>query len=147
MAEEGDVPVQTDVDAIAAVAVEEGPLEPMEALRRVLKTSLIHDGLARGLRECTRALDRRQAQFCVLAQGITEPGLPKLITALCHEANIPLIKVDSAKDLGEWAGLYKLDATGTPRKVVKCSCVVVREYGLVTPAKEVLDEYIRANSA
>jgi len=28
-----------------------------------------------------------------------------------------------------WAGLCKIDREGNPRKVVGCSCVVVRDYG------------------
>lgn len=146
MAEEdnNNVPA-TDVDAAVAAVEPEGPMDAMTALRRVLKTALIHDGLSRGLREVCRTLDRRQAKFVVLAEGITEPGLSKLVQALCQDSGTPLIKVESAKDLGEWAGLCKLDAQGVPRKVVKCSCIALKDYGLLTPAKDVLDEYIRAN--
>lgn len=50
----------------------------------------------------------------------------KLVQALCNEHQIPLIKVDNNKKLGEWSGLCKIDATGKPRKVVGCSCVVVK---------------------
>lgn len=35
-------------------------------------------------------------------------------------------KVDDNKKLGEWVGLCKIDREGKPRKVVGCSCVVVK---------------------
>lgn len=50
----------------------------------------------------------------------------KLVQALCNEHQIPLIKVDNNKKLGEWAGLCKFDSTGKARKIVGCSCVVVK---------------------
>lgn len=36
------------------------------------------------------------------------------------------LKVDDNKKLGEWVGLCKIDREGKPRKVVGCSCVVVK---------------------
>lgn len=36
------------------------------------------------------------------------------------------VKVDDNKKLGEWVGLCKIDREGKPRKVVGCSCVVVK---------------------
>ena len=89
----------------------------------------IHDGLARGLRECAKALDKRQAHLCVLNESCTEAEYTKLIEALCAEHKINLIKVSDPKVLGTWAGLCKIDRDGTPRKVVGCSCVVVKDYG------------------
>lgn len=77
----------------------------LEALKGVLKLALIHDGLARGLREASKALDRRQAHMCVLNEGCEEDSYKKLVVALCGEHNIPLIKVPDGKMLGEWAGL------------------------------------------
>jgi small subunit ribosomal protein S12e len=54
-----------------------------------------------------------------------------------------LVRVPSAVSLGEWAGLCKLDAEGQARKVVKCSCVVVSDYGEETPALGVLQEFLK----
>jgi small subunit ribosomal protein S12e len=109
-----------------------------------LKKSLKHDGLARGLRECAKALDRRQAYLCVLVETCTEAEYIKLIEALCATHTIPLIKVGDAKVLGKWAGLCKIDRDGNARKIVGCSCVVVKEYGEDSEARHVLDEYFKA---
>ncbi len=46
----------------------------MNALKEVLKKSLIHDGLARGLYQSVKALDKRQAHLCVLSSSCTEPA-------------------------------------------------------------------------
>lgn len=37
-----------------------------------------------------------------------------------------VLQVDDNKKLGEWVGLCKIDREGKPRKVVGCSCVVVK---------------------
>ena len=47
------------------------------------------------------------------------------------------------KQLGEWAGLCKIDAEGTPRKVVGCSCAVVTDYGDESEGLAVLQEYLK----
>ena len=77
----------------------------LEALKGVLKLALIHDGLARGLREASKALDRRQAHMCVLNEACEEEAYKKLVVGLCGEHGIPLIKVPDGKMLGEWSGL------------------------------------------
>lgn len=102
-----------------------------EALQVVLKTALIHDGVVRGIHEATKTLDKRQAELCILAENCDEPMYKKLVTALCSEHQIPLVKVDNNKKLGEWAGLCKIDSTGKARKVVGCSVVVIRVSVLV----------------
>lgn len=52
------------------------------ALPEVLKTALIHDGLARGIREAAKALDKRQAHLCALAGNCDEPTYVKLVEVL-----------------------------------------------------------------
>ncbi len=114
-----------------------------EALVQVLKKSIIHDGLARGLRECVKALDRKQAHFCVLAESCDQQEYVKLVEALCKEHGINLIKVSDAKKLGEWSGLCKMDRSGTPRKVIDCSCVVVRDFGEDSEGMHVILEHLK----
>lgn len=133
----------------------------LEALKGVLKLALIHDGLARGLREASKALDRRQAHMCVLNEACEEEAYKKLVVALCSEHKIPLIKVPDGKQLGEWAGLCKqflhhtapwqstnncigqIDREGNPRKVVNCSCVVVRDWGEESQERSILLNYFQ----
>jgi len=136
-----DVEDQTAPEA--AVEVTDAPatggkLSVEDALKQVLKNAMIHDGLARGLRECAKALDKREAHLCVLNEACTEAEYTKLIEALCTEHKINLIKVGDPKALGEWVGLCKIDRDGTARKVVGCSCVVVKDYGQESEALNVL---------
>ena len=120
-----------------------GSMDINQALQEVLKIALIHDGVVRGLHEATKALDKRQAVLCILAENCDEPMFKKLVSALCSEHQIPLIKVDNNKKLGEWAGLCKIDNTGKARKVVGCSCVVIRDFGEDSPALDILQEYLK----
>ena len=128
-----------------------------DALKGVLRHALVHDGLARGLREASKALDRRQAHMCVLNESCDEDAYKKLVEALCSEHKIPLIKVADGKKLGEWAGLCTLpnpnhsseltpstgvlDREGNARKVVNCSCCVVRDWGEESQERNVLLQY------
>ncbi|RKP08976.1 40S ribosomal protein S12, partial [Thamnocephalis sphaerospora] len=132
--------VEVAADAAAPAA---GPMSVEDALQDVLKRALVHDGLARGLRECVKALDRKQAHLCVLVESCTEKEYIKLIEALCAEHNINLIKVGDSKKLGEWVGLCKIDREGNPRKVVGCSCAVVKSYGEESEAINVLLEHFK----
>jgi small subunit ribosomal protein S12e len=78
-----------------------GVMDVNTALQEVLKTALIHDGLAHGIHEAAKALDKRQAHLCVLASICNEPMYVKLVEVLCAEHQINLIKVDDNNKLGE----------------------------------------------
>ncbi|KAJ3219475.1 hypothetical protein HDU67_000887 [Dinochytrium kinnereticum] len=136
MSTEGDA-VEVEVVEVSADAPR-GQMTVEEALQEVLKKALVNDGLARGLRECVKALDRRQAHLCVYVETCTEKEYIKLVEALCAEHNVNVIRVSDAKKLGEWVGLCKIDANGEARKVVGCSCVVVKDFGEDSEARNIL---------
>ena len=124
-----------------------GHMDFETALREVLKSALIHDGLSRGLHETTKALDKRQALLCILAENCDEAAYKKLVQALCQEHQIPLLTVPDNMQLGKYAGLCKLDAEGNERKVVRCSSVVIRDWGKEGPAVDFLKEHIKQQKA
>ncbi|EMR10472.1 40S ribosomal protein S12 [Pneumocystis murina B123] len=130
-------------DEVSEIGAGRSSMSVEEALQEVLKKALVHDGLARGLRECVKALDRRQAHLCVLSESCDEEAYTKLVEALCAEHNINLVKVSDSKKLGEWAGLCTLDREGNARKIVRSSCVVVKEYGEESEALNVLLDYFK----
>merc|ERR1712216_806389 len=133
-------------DEAENTTVEVAPTETMDimtALQLVLKNALCHDGLSRGLHEAAKSLDNRSGQLCVLAANCNEPAYTKLVEALCAEHSIHLIKVPDSKQLGEWAGLFKIDAEGKARKVVGCSCVAVTNFGEESEALNVLLDYFK----
>merc|ERR1712225_163901 len=76
-----EVPEAEEVE-VSGDAASKGQMSVLDALKGVLKLALMHDGLARGLREASKALDRRQAHVCVLVSfgrilrggGIQEAG-------------------------------------------------------------------------
>uniref|UniRef100_A0A0C9QQZ7 40S ribosomal protein S12 n=1 Tax=Wollemia nobilis TaxID=56998 RepID=A0A0C9QQZ7_9CONI len=121
------------------------PMDILTALQLVLKKSLAHDGLSRGLHEGAKAIEKHAAQLCVLAEDCNQPDFTKLVQALCAEHDVNLISVPSAKKLGEWAGLCKIDSEGKARKVVGCSCVVVKDYGEESEGFNVIQEYVKSH--
>ena len=133
-----------EVPVVEEAPVAGEPMDLMTALQLVLKKALAHSGLARGLNEAVKAVERDSALLCVLAQDCDQPDYTKLMEALCAEHNnVNIITVPKAKDLGEWAGLCKIDPEGNARKVVGCSCVVVTDYGEETEGLNVLTEYLK----
>ncbi|MBA0852965.1 hypothetical protein Goshw_011917 [Gossypium schwendimanii] len=111
------------------------------ALPLVIRKSKAHSGLARGLHEAAKAIEKHNAHLCVIADGCDQPDYVKLVKALCADHNVKMLRAPSAKALGEWAGLCKIDSEGKARKVVGCSCVVVKDYGEQHEAVEVVQQH------
>ena len=100
-------------------------------LQKVLKQAGFEGVLAKGLHEVCKALESlypedKRAALCVLAKDCQEEAYKQLITALCKQYGVPLMTVESRKDLGGMVGLQKVDPTGEARKVRGCSSVVVK---------------------
>merc|ERR1711894_636935 len=114
-----DAPAPTPV-------VSGGPMDINDALQEILKLAMIHDGLARGLRESVKALDKRQALLCVLANNCDEQMYVKLIEALC--ANIASIssKLMTTKNLVNGLDCAKSTKKVTPEKLLVAVVLLLR---------------------
>ena len=133
--------VKTEEEAPAKV--QEETMDVKGAIKQVLKTALVNDGLKRGLHESCKVLDKGPGRLCFLAEYCDEPEYKKLVRALCKTRNTPLIMVDKNTDLGEWCGLCKIDQEGKAKKVVKCSCAVITDFGEDTPALAFIMDFVK----
>ena len=131
------------VEQTPEVVEEQAPQSVEEALATVLRKSLEVNGLVRGLSEVARALDRRTAHLCILAEDCEDAGYKKLVEALCKQNNIDIIKVGEREKLAQWVGLCKMDAAGNIKKTYKCSCVAVRDFGERSKALDMLLEKLK----
>ncbi|MBA0764468.1 hypothetical protein Gotri_013817, partial [Gossypium trilobum] len=129
------------VAQLDAAAVIGEPMDINTALPLVIRKSKAHSGLARGLHEAAKAIEKHNAHLCVIADDCDQPDYVKLVKALCADHNVKMLRAPSAKALGEWAGLCKIDSEGKARKVVGCSCVVVKDYGEQHEAVEVVQQH------
>lgn len=130
-----------DIDSIDAnVVVEQNEvLDTAAAIQKVLKYAQVHDGIRIGIREVIKAIESNEAKMCVLSDSCSEPAYKKLVIALAKEKNIPLFTIaNDSKDLGHWAGLYKLDQEGNARKIVGASSVAVVDFGEESNARDFL---------
>ncbi|KAL1559061.1 40S ribosomal protein S12 [Salvia divinorum] len=138
-------PVVVDTPVPVAAPTLGEPMDIMTALQLVLKKSLAHGGLVRGLHEGAKAIEKHAALLCVLAEDCDQPDYIKLVKALCSDHNVNLISVASAKTLGEWAGLCKIDSEGKARKVVGAACVVVKDFGEESEGLHIVQEYVKSH--
>ncbi|XP_023007085.1 40S ribosomal protein S12-like [Cucurbita maxima] len=138
-ADEGAVVVEAPAPALGE------PMNIETALQLVLRKSLAHGGLVRGLHESAKAIEKHAAQLCVLGEDCNQPDYVKLVKALCAEHDVNLMTVPSAKTLGEWAGLCKIDSEGKARKVVGCSCVVVKDFGEDHEALHIVQKHVSSS--
>ncbi|KAL6223746.1 hypothetical protein ACLB2K_002604 [Fragaria x ananassa] len=141
--DEAEVPVTAE--PVAAPPALGEPMDLMTALQLVLRKSLAHGGLTRGLHEAAKVIEKHAAQLCVLAEDCDQADYVKLVKSLCAEHNVNLMTIPSAKTLGEWSGLCKIDSEGKARKVVGCSCVVVKDFGEDTEGLHVVQEYVKSH--
>ncbi|KAM1089730.1 hypothetical protein ACFX1X_017729 [Malus domestica] len=141
---EEDVAVPIAEPVAAAAALGE-PMDLLTALQLVLRKSLAHGGLTRGLHEGAKVIEKHAAQLCVVAEDCDQADYVKLVKALCADHNVKLMSIPSAKTLGEWAGLCKIDSEGKARKVVGCSCVVVKDFGEESEGLHVVQEHIKSH--
>eukprot|EP00525_Craspedostauros_australis_P013069 CAMPEP_0198135422 /NCGR_PEP_ID=MMETSP1442-20131203/60583_1 /TAXON_ID= /ORGANISM="Craspedostauros australis, Strain CCMP3328" /LENGTH=151 /DNA_ID=CAMNT_0043796591 /DNA_START=66 /DNA_END=521 /DNA_ORIENTATION=+ len=143
MADEEVMETEAEAEAEAPAPVEDVEMSVLDALKEVLQKAMIHNGLKKGLHECTKALDRRSARLCCLAKDCDHDEYKKLVRGLCSEGEVHVIMVESGKELGAWCGLAKLEEDGSVKKAVRTSCTVVTDFGEETRALSILLDYLQ----
>jgi len=131
---------------MAAVGDASAPsLDVQQALKRVVRSALVVGGVSRGLHEAAKVLDKREALFCLYSKECDEENYERLVRALCKAHEIPIYTVETKAELGELVGQCKYDKEGKARKVVGCSCAVVKDWGRDEEARNVLLDYLKKN--
>ncbi|SOV73877.1 40S ribosomal protein S12, putative [Plasmodium sp. gorilla clade G3] len=131
----------SDVESVDnnVVVEEKAVFDNVTAIQKVIKNAHVHDGLKIGIREVIKSIESQEAKVCFLSDVCSEPAYKKLVTTLCAEKNIPLFMVQNdSKDLGHWAGLFKLDNEGNARKIIGASSVAVVDFGEDSAEKDFL---------
>ena len=103
------------------------------ALQKVCKAAFCEDNLARGINESARAIEGTyeggaRAVLCLLAEDCDEANYKKLVAALSKTHNVPLQTVDKKQKLAIYSGLCRFDAQNNPKKVRKCSSLVIKRW-------------------
>ncbi|XVF12350.1 hypothetical protein REPUB_Repub08aG0109500 [Reevesia pubescens] len=97
------------------------------ALPLVVRKARAHGGLARGFHEVVKAIEKHNAHLCVIADDCDQSDYVKLVKALCADHNCKdILRVPSGVLISCLFPLCKIDSEGKSRKVVGCSCVVVK---------------------
>ncbi len=81
------------------------PKDVANATLEVVKLVRSSGRLKKGINEVTRAVERGQAKFVVIAEDVDPPEIVAYLPILCDEKRIPYVYVPSKKGLGEAAGL------------------------------------------
>jgi small subunit ribosomal protein S12e len=79
------------------------------------------------------------------AEECDEENYEKLVRALCKNHEIPIYKIATKAELGELVGQCKYDKEGKARKVVGCSCAVVKDWGRDEEARNVVLDFLKKN--
>ena len=98
------------------------------------------------MNEVVKALDRKEAQLCLLADNCEEAKYKELVEAFCAQNNIPLIHVSERNKLGEWLGIFKRDEEGKIRKLRGVSSLAIKDFGESSSALEYVLNYAREHS-
>lgn len=119
------------------------PSELNTQLQKLLKLASYEDKLAKGLHEVCKALESsagsKKVDVCILAEDCENANYKTLVTALCKQYGVPLLKVASRKELGQWVGLCKYDVNNTARKIRGCSAAVIKEFSKAEDATSAIN--------
>ena len=118
------------------------------AIQQVLKISLCHGGVLKGIAETVKALEQGKAKVVFLADDCDKDDYKNLIKALCSQNKVPVVEIP------EWVSLKDFCKLGMNSETIKqiaeekgkdakikprCSSAVIVEWGEDSEAKTWLE--------
>lgn len=80
----------------------------------------------------------------MVAENCDWPVFGEILETLCMLHGIPYISVPDRKTIGRWCRIGKYYKDGRARKVVRCICVAVKDYGSDEQSRQVLQQYFNS---
>ncbi|KAG0418676.1 40S ribosomal protein S12 [Dictyocoela roeselum] len=112
-----------------------------DALSQVCRVSLAENKLVRGARQTSKALLKNKAKVVLLANDMPKDYLT-IITFLAKNSNVPVIKIDDSKALGELVGLKKVNIHNN-FKIGKCGCACILDFVRNTEGRIMVEQMLR----
>ncbi|XP_042966347.1 40S ribosomal protein S12-like isoform X3 [Carya illinoinensis] len=94
---------------------------------------------------CKRPSSREEGSVATETTAAPLGETMDIMTALQLVLRKSLAHSGLARGLHEGAKLCKIDSEGKARKVVGCSCVVVKDFGEQTEGYNVIQEYVKSH--
>ncbi|KAG0434453.1 40S ribosomal protein S12 [Dictyocoela muelleri] len=112
-----------------------------DALSQVCRVSLAENKLIRGARQTSKALLKKKAKVVLLANDMSK-DYQTVITFLAKNSNVPVIKIDDSKILGELVGFKKVTIKDVV-KVAKCGCACIVDFVRNTEGRVMIESMLR----
>ncbi|EDR28649.1 40S ribosomal protein S12, putative [Entamoeba dispar SAW760] len=103
--------------------IQELPQE-LKDIKAVLYQARAQNILTKGIRQCLKVIEAKKALFCFIAEDCDNDKYTGLLTAICKEQGIKIVKVPEKIQLGEWTNQCKI-RDGVAVNIAKCSCAVI----------------------
>ena len=81
------------------------PKDVVDKVLQVLEVAKNTGKIRKGVNETTKAIEKGQAQFVVIAEDVDPKEIVMHLPALCEEKNIPYTYVPSKQELGRAVGI------------------------------------------
>lgn len=97
-----------------------------DAFTQTCRVAKVNETLKKGFRQVTKTIMRGQSKVVVLAKDYPE-NMSKIIIGLAKQKSVPVVKMDSATEVGKIVGLTK-QKDGEVVKTMKCGCFSITEF-------------------
>ncbi|KAI5184279.1 small subunit ribosomal protein S12e [Nematocida homosporus] len=116
----------------------ETTMSSAEAMTQMCFESIKGGVLVKGLRQVTKSIISKRAKVVLMSKKINEPKIVGVIEGLAREYQVPIFKVETHEDLGEYVRISKLDETGKVIKPAKCAVAAIEDFGAISEGQKQL---------